>query len=32
MNEVMPFSDAPTAYDRMLSGQAGFRIVLDTRG
>jgi len=30
MNEIMPLSEAPKAYERMLSGQARFRIVLDT--
>jgi alcohol dehydrogenase, propanol-preferring len=29
MNEVMPFSEAPKAYERMMSGQARFRVVLD---
>jgi alcohol dehydrogenase, propanol-preferring len=29
MNEVMPFEDAPTAYERMISGTARFRVVLD---
>ena len=29
MTEVMPFEDAPVAYDRMMSGQARFRVVLD---
>jgi len=29
MNEVMPFSEAPKAYERMMSGKARFRIVLD---
>jgi propanol-preferring alcohol dehydrogenase len=29
MNEVMPFEDAPKAYERMMSGAARFRIVLD---
>ncbi|MFF4243444.1 alcohol dehydrogenase catalytic domain-containing protein [Streptomyces sp. NPDC001822] len=28
--EVMPFAKAPEAYERMLSGQARFRVVLDT--
>lgn len=32
MNEVLPLTDAPKAYERMLSGQARFRMVLDTRG
>ncbi|MFD7405977.1 alcohol dehydrogenase [Streptomyces sp. NPDC059866] len=27
--EVMPFSQAPEAYERMLSGEARFRVVLD---
>jgi propanol-preferring alcohol dehydrogenase len=31
MNEVMPLSEAPKAYERMLSGRARFRVVLDTR-
>jgi alcohol dehydrogenase, propanol-preferring len=29
MTEVMPFEDAPAAYERMMSGQARFRVVLD---
>jgi propanol-preferring alcohol dehydrogenase len=29
MTEVMPLTDAPKAYGRMMSGQARFRIVLD---
>ena len=29
MNEVMSFEDAPKAYERMMSGAARFRIVLD---
>jgi propanol-preferring alcohol dehydrogenase len=29
MNEVMPFTEAPKAYERMLSGRARFRVVLD---
>ena len=29
MNEVMPFEDAPKAYEQMMSGAARFRIVLD---
>jgi D-arabinose 1-dehydrogenase-like Zn-dependent alcohol dehydrogenase len=29
MNEVMAFEDAPRAYERMMSGAARFRIVLD---
>ncbi len=31
MNEVMPLAEAPKAYERMLSGQARFRMVLDAR-
>lgn len=31
-NEVLPLSEAPRAYERMLSGQARFRVVLDARG
>lgn len=31
MNEIMPLSEAPKAYERMLSGRARFRVVLDTR-
>jgi hypothetical protein len=27
MNEVFPFADAPKAYERMMSGQARFRVV-----
>ena len=30
MNEVMPLAEAPKAYERMLSGRARFRVVLDT--
>jgi propanol-preferring alcohol dehydrogenase len=30
MNEVLPLSEAPKAYERMMAGQARFRIVLDT--
>lgn len=30
-NEVLPLSEAPKAYERMLSGRARFRVVLDTR-
>ncbi|HEU5469166.1 MAG TPA: alcohol dehydrogenase catalytic domain-containing protein [Actinophytocola sp.] len=30
-NETFPLSQAPEAYERMLSGQARFRVVLDTR-
>jgi propanol-preferring alcohol dehydrogenase len=29
MNEVMPLSEAPAAYERMISGEARFRVVLD---
>ena len=29
MNEVFPFEEAPKAYERMMSGQARFRVVLD---
>ena len=29
MNEVMAFSEAPQAYERMMSGRARFRVVLD---
>jgi alcohol dehydrogenase, propanol-preferring len=29
MNEVMPFTEAPKAYERMMSGEARFRVVLD---
>lgn len=29
MNEIMPMADAPKAYERMMSGQARFRVVLD---
>jgi alcohol dehydrogenase, propanol-preferring len=29
MNEVMPLSEAPAAYEHMLSGRARFRVVLD---
>ncbi|MUL85796.1 MULTISPECIES: zinc-binding dehydrogenase [unclassified Mycolicibacterium] len=32
MVEVTPFADAPAAYERMLSGQARFRVVLDVAG
>lgn len=31
-NEIMPLSAAPKAYERMMSGDARFRVVLDTRG
>jgi propanol-preferring alcohol dehydrogenase len=31
-NEVFPLSEAPKAYERMLSGEARFRVVLDMRG
>ncbi|MER8073631.1 alcohol dehydrogenase catalytic domain-containing protein [Streptomyces sp. NPDC094034] len=30
MTEVMPLTQAPAAYERMMSGQARFRVVLDT--
>ncbi|HEY3708005.1 MAG TPA: alcohol dehydrogenase catalytic domain-containing protein [Amycolatopsis sp.] len=29
MTEVLPFAEAPQAYERMLSGQARFRVVLE---
>jgi propanol-preferring alcohol dehydrogenase len=29
MTEVLPFRDTPAAYDRMMSGQARFRVVVD---
>jgi alcohol dehydrogenase, propanol-preferring len=29
MTEVMPFEDAPAAYERMMSGRARFRVVLN---
>lgn len=29
MNEVLPFSEAPKAYEHMMSGRARFRVVLD---
>jgi alcohol dehydrogenase, propanol-preferring len=29
MIEPLPFTDAPAAYDRMMSGRARFRVVLD---
>jgi D-arabinose 1-dehydrogenase-like Zn-dependent alcohol dehydrogenase len=32
MIEKLPFEDAPKAYDRMMSGQARFRVVLDVSG
>jgi alcohol dehydrogenase, propanol-preferring len=31
MNEVLSFEEAPAAYERMMSGQARFRVVLDTQ-
>ncbi|WP_454792102.1 alcohol dehydrogenase catalytic domain-containing protein [Mycolicibacterium lutetiense] len=31
LNEVLPFEDAPAAYERMMSGQARFRVVLDVQ-
>src|SRR5882757_2769625 len=30
MNEIVPLSEAPKAYERMMSGEARFRIVLET--
>jgi propanol-preferring alcohol dehydrogenase len=30
-NEVFPLSEAPKGYERMISGDARFRVVLDTR-
>jgi propanol-preferring alcohol dehydrogenase len=32
MIETLPFEDAPKAYERMMSGQARFRVVLDVAG
>ncbi len=32
MIEVMPFEDAPQAYERMMSGKARFRVVLEIAG
>ena len=32
MNEIYPLEDAQTAYDRMMSGQARFRVVLRVSG
>ena len=32
MNEALPLSEAPKAYERMMSGQARFRVVLDVSG
>jgi alcohol dehydrogenase, propanol-preferring len=32
MNEVLPFEEAPAAYERMMSGHARFRVVLDISG
>jgi propanol-preferring alcohol dehydrogenase len=32
MIEVLPFEDAPKAYERMMSGHARFRVVLDVAG
>jgi alcohol dehydrogenase, propanol-preferring len=29
MTEVLPFEVAPAAYERMMSGHARFRVVLD---
>ncbi|WP_134066682.1 alcohol dehydrogenase catalytic domain-containing protein [Mycobacteroides salmoniphilum] len=31
MNEIMPLSEVPQAYERMLSGAARFRVVLDMK-
>jgi propanol-preferring alcohol dehydrogenase len=31
LNEVLPLSEAPKAYERMLSGEVRFRAALDTR-
>ena len=31
MIEVLPLAEAPKAYQRMISGQARFRVVLDMR-
>ena len=30
LNEVLPLSEAPKAFERMMSGEARFRVVLDT--
>jgi hypothetical protein len=32
MVEVVAFEETPTAYERMLSGQARFRMVLEVAG
>jgi D-arabinose 1-dehydrogenase-like Zn-dependent alcohol dehydrogenase len=32
MIEVLPFEQAPKAYERMMSGAARFRVVLDIAG
>jgi alcohol dehydrogenase len=32
MNEIYPFEKAQEAYDRMMSGKARFRVVLDMAG
>jgi propanol-preferring alcohol dehydrogenase len=32
VNELRPLSEAPKAYERMISGQPRFRVVLDTSG
>jgi D-arabinose 1-dehydrogenase-like Zn-dependent alcohol dehydrogenase len=32
MNEVYPFEQVSEAYDRMMSGKARFRVVLDIGG
>ena len=31
MTEVLPFEDAPAAYERMMSGHIRFRVVRDTQ-
>lgn len=32
MIETMPFEDAPKAYERMMPGEARFRVMLDIAG
>ena len=32
MNEIFPLEQAAEAYDRMMSGKARFRVVLDVTG
>jgi D-arabinose 1-dehydrogenase-like Zn-dependent alcohol dehydrogenase len=32
MIELLPFEDAPKAYEHMMSGDARFRVVLDVAG